>query len=186
MYTVECECGAVRSVLPTDAGSRLPCACGREIVVPSLSALKATAGQSAMSAEVRIEQMLQRGVLPRETNCLVCETPTTAVAHCWTTCERAVVQQPTDWQFSPWNVVSLVFGVLTFRKVEHERSEGRDLRFRLPLRVCPDCTDQLRDPRRMKETLLDVPAYAELLDKYPDADVSLDLGLAGIVRRDGM
>ena len=185
MYSIECDCGAVRSVLATDAGSRLPCPCGRELAVPSLSALKASTGQSAMSAEVRVEQMLHRGTLPREANCLLCEKPTTAVAHCWTTCERAVVQQPTGWQFSLWNFISLAFGVLTFRKVVYERAEGRDLRFRLPLRVCPECTDQLRDPRRLKETLLDVPAYAELPNKYPDADVSLDLGLAGIVRREG-
>jgi hypothetical protein len=67
---------------------------------------------------------------------------------------------------------------------EGDTVHGRDVRYRLPLRICPDCTGQLRDARLLKETLLDVPVYAELLDKYPHADVSLDLELAGIARRE--
>jgi hypothetical protein len=171
-------------VSATDAGCRIACACGRELVVPSLSALKASAGQSARSAEVRIEQLLRRGLLPEGTTCLLCRSTTKDVAHCWTVCERAIVQQPTGWYLSALNVVSMLFGVLTFRKVLHETSKGRDLRLRLPLRVCGNCTGQLRDPRVLKETLFAVPVYAELLDKYPDADVSLDVGLAGLTRRE--
>jgi hypothetical protein len=33
----------------------------------------------------------------------------------------------------------------------------------------------------LKETLLDVPIYAELLERYPGTDVSLDIGLAGLI-----
>jgi hypothetical protein len=155
------------------------------VAVPSLSALKASAGESAMSAEVRIEQMLQRGMLPEETACLVCRTPTKHAAHAWMVCERATVQQPGDWETGRWWFVTMLFGFLTFRKQLRETTEGRDLRFRLPLRVCRDCAGPLRNPKVLKGILLDVPVYAELLDKYPDADVSLDVGLAGIVRREG-
>lgn len=184
-YPVQCQCGAVRQVAATLAGSTIECECGRTIAVPSLSRLKEAGGESAMSAEVRIEQMLKRDMLPQETNCLVCESPTKDVAYCWTTCERAKVEQPTDWELNPWTLFSLVFGFLwlSFRKVNRETVEGRDLRFRLPLRVCASCRDLLREPLRLKETLLDVPVYAELLQKYPDADVSLDLGLSGLRRR---
>jgi hypothetical protein len=58
------------------------------------------------------------------------------------------------------------------------------VRFRLPLRVCRDCTDQLRDAGVLKATLLEVPVYAELLDKYPGAGLSLDVGLAGLTRHE--
>jgi hypothetical protein len=102
------------------------------------------------------------------------------VAHSWTVCERELQVQAAGWKVG---YLGLVFGVLSFWK-ERDRTEGRDVRFRLPLRVCRDCTDQLRDPRVLKETLLAVPVYAELLDKYPDADVSLDVGLAGLTRRE--
>lgn len=183
MYPVACECGQVHQVPATMAGSRFPCACGREVSVPSLGRLKASVGQSAVSAEVRIEQMLQRGMLPEETSCLVCRKPTKDVAHAWTVCERATVQQPGGWVTSLLSFVTILWGFIIFYKQLRETSEGRDLRFRLPLRVCRDCTDQLRDPRRLKETLLDVPVYSDLLQKYPDADVSLDAGLPGIDRR---
>jgi hypothetical protein len=135
-----------------------------------------------MSAEVRLEQMLQRGLLPQERNCLVCERPTSGLAYCWTSCERARVEQPTGWELSPWVWVTMLFGFLTLRKVRTERVEGRDLRFRLPLRICVDCGGQLRDIMRLKLTLMEVPVYAELLAKYPDAEVSFDPGLAGVAR----
>jgi len=180
MYAVQCKCGAVRPVSATDAGGRVACACGREVVVPSLSALKASAGQSAMSAEVRIEQLLARGLLPEGTTCLVCRRATNDVAHCWTVCERERQVQAAGWKVG---YLGLVFGVLSFWK-ERDRTEGRDVRFRLPLRVCRDCTDQLREAGVLKTALLEVPVYAGLLDKYPDADLSLDVGLAGLTRHE--
>src|SRR4051794_2642199 len=107
MYPVSCTCGRVQEVPPTLAGGRVPCACGLELAVPSLSALKASQGQSAMSAEVRIKQMLERRMLPEETQCLLCRTVTSNVCHCWTTCERPRVEQPTGWGLSSWTHLSL-------------------------------------------------------------------------------
>lgn len=42
----------------------------------------------------------------------------------------------------------------------------------------------LRPQSAGSDKMPDVPVYAELLDKYAHADVSLDLGLAGIARRE--
>jgi hypothetical protein len=184
LYPVECTCGKTQQIPATMAGGKVACECGLQVAIPSLSALKARAGELAMSAEVQIESLLQQGKLPSDTKCLTCGVTTNAVCYCWTTCERAKVDQPTGWDLSPWGFVSILFGFITFRKVTRERVEGRDLRFRLPLRICPNCRAELNDPRRLKETLLEVPLYARLLEKYPDADVSLDPGIAGLTPRE--
>lgn len=185
LYPVECTCGRIHDVPTTMAGGKVACGCGLQVPIPSLSALKARAGESAMSAEVQIESLLQRGMLPSETKCLSCGVTTDEVCHCWTTCERAKVDQPSGWELTPLVWVSMLFGFITLRKVNRERVEGRDLRFRLPLRVCANCRAELKDPRRLKETLLEVPLYGRLLDKYPDTDVSLDVGIAGLTPRKG-
>ena len=185
-YKVQCECGATQKVEATLAGSRLACPCGREIEVPSLSRLKGQVGRSAMSAEIQIENMLIHGVLPHEKNCLLCKRPTSAVVHCWTTCERPQVKVERSWHDYVKCVITCDLTGLLHAAGRDDADEvhGRDLRFRLPLRVCNHCSDQLRNPRLLKETLLDVPIYSELLAKYPWADVSLDLGLAEIMRRE--
>jgi hypothetical protein len=186
LYAVQCECGQTLEVPATMAGGRVTCECGREMLVPSLSKLKGQSGGSAMSAEIRLDEMLRRGTLPQETKCLLCRQPTDAVAYCWTTCERPQVEQEHGWFHYMMRFLRLDLLGLA-RDMGHNEGDtvhGRDLQYRLPLRVCPDCTAQLRDARLLKETLLDVPVYAELLDKYPHADVSLDLGLAGIARRE--
>src|SRR5262249_37963729 len=112
------------------------------------------------------------------------QTPTRDVTYCWTVCERANVQQPSDWEPSWWAPITVFFGWISFRKITRETVDGRDLRLRLPLRVCASCRDQLRDTLVLKETLQDVPIYADLLDRFPDADVSLDLGLSDMTRRE--
>jgi hypothetical protein len=147
--------------------------------------MKARAGESAMSAEMQIESLLERGKLPSETKCLSCGVPTNEICHCWTTCERAKVDQPSGWELTPWVWVTISFGFITLRRINRERIEGRDLRIRLPLRVCANCRAELKDRRRLKETLLEVPLYARLLDKYPGTNVSLDVGIAGLTPREG-
>src|SRR5204863_9925882 len=97
LYPVQCECGRTHQVAAAMAGGRVACPCGRHLVVPSLSKLKGQSGRLAMSAEVRLDDMLQRGMLPQETNCLLCRNPTVAVAYCWTTCEWPQVEHEHGW-----------------------------------------------------------------------------------------
>jgi hypothetical protein len=185
-YPVQCDCGQVHRVAATLAGTRLPCRCGREVAVPSLIRLKSAAGQAVLSPEVRLDQMLQLQMLPEETRCLVCDTPTPNTYFFWATCERVTVE--VAWGHKWWNLVLmwLCFGwvgmILAYvsGRESGDREHGRDVRFRLPLRVCPECTPRMTSPEVLKETVLTVPIYAELLDKYPGAELALDAERKGV------
>ena len=183
-YPVRCDCGQVHRVAATLAGSRFTCPCGREVAVPSLSRLKAAAGETAFSPDVRVEQMLNLGMLPQETRCVVCGTATSGVAHVWATCERAFVKKDPS---RTWWVVALgwfFFGwlalILLLLRARDDRVHGSDVQFRLPLRVCPDCAPDLAAPGTLRDAVLAVPIYAELLDKYPDAGLALDAERKGV------
>src|SRR6478672_689865 len=145
-YTLQCDCGKTLQVPGAMAGGRVLCACRREVLVPSLSKLKGQSGNSAMSAEIRLDDMLRRGVLPQDATCLTCRKPTTSVVFCWTTCERPQVEREHGW--FQYIVRAVTFDLLGLAQdmidTKGDAVHGRDLRYRLPLRICPDCTDQLR------------------------------------------
>jgi|GEM_PF-1325371 len=179
-YPVSCECGQVHRVAAALAGSHFACRCGRDVSVPSLIQLKSAAGQAVLSPEVRLEQMLQLGMLPEESRCLVCDAPTKKALFFWAMCERAVLKE--SWGQKWLGLVVLIFffgwvgllvGYLAGR-LEGDKLHGREVRFRLPLRVCSECTSKVSVPITLWDTALAVPIYAELLRKYPDAQLVFD------------
>ena len=50
---------------------------------------------------------------------------------------------------------------------------GEDRTFSLPLRVCGKCSPGLVHPRKMREALCRVPVYRRLLEKFPEAKISM-------------
>jgi hypothetical protein len=50
---------------------------------------------------------------------------------------------------------------------------GKDRTYDLPLRICADCRQQLTNELEIKDAMWEVPAYQRLLEKYPDAKVTL-------------
>jgi hypothetical protein len=123
-----------------------------------------------VSAELEIRALLQDGLLPEERECLRCGIVTPDVCRVLVVCERVEVQQPTGWSFQPlW----LLLGWVVFSRPREGRERGRDVSFRLPLRVCRECAGQLRRST-LVEVLRQVPVYARLLDKYPHAEVQLE------------
>ena len=179
-YPLKCECGKTHRVDGTLAGSKLACACGREIQIPSLSRLKSSVGEAALSAEVRIEQMIQLGILPEEKRCLICGLYTEDVQHVWAVCERLEVKEPVGKSLWLQALLIILFGLffyvfillLLFRR-EDESVHGRDVRLRLPLRVCRECAPDLESLETLREVIFKVPHYEELLDKYPHAELSI-------------
>jgi len=183
-YPVRCECGQVYRFTAAQAGSHYTCPCGRELVVPSLSQLKTAAGEEVLSPVVRLEQMLQLGMLPQQTRCVFCRRETPGVAHFWAICERAFANKDPS---RVWWIVALswfCFGwlglILLLVRARDDRVHGSDVRLRLPLRVCPECSPELVGPGALREAVLAVPIYADLLDQYPNAELALDAERKGV------
>ena len=177
-YPLRCACGKVYRVGAAQAGSHYTCPCGRRLVVPSLSRLKMAAGEEVLSPDVRVEQMLQLGMLPHETHCLLCGRATTGVTHVWAVCERAFVKKDASrvwWVIAlSWIFLGWLGLLLLLVRGRDDREHGSDVQLRLPLRVCPECGPDLVGPGALREAVLAVPEYADLLGKYPDAALSLD------------
>jgi hypothetical protein len=183
-YPVRCECGHVHHIDATLAGSTLVCGCRREVVIPSLSRLKAAAGEKALSPEVRLEQMLSLGMLPQEKTCAICGRPTMDVVFFWATLERAFVKKDPSrvWWILilTWLVLGWLFIILLLLRARDDRVFGSDVQLRLPLRICSGCAPELTNGSTLHEAVAAVPEYDELLEKFPDAELGLDTKRQGV------
>jgi hypothetical protein len=177
-YELDCECGNKLTVRETAAGAKELCPCGRTLVVPSLHELRRRAGLPApgLPPEKVVETLLLAGKLPEETYCVLCATPTDRVICCTTECERAYVQcgRHAWWVYL---LGFLTFGWLGAIAVHassgEDREWGADRIFPLPLRVCADCQPRLNGTAALNAALCRVPVYRRLLEKYPEARVTL-------------
>jgi hypothetical protein len=177
-YQVDCECGDYVTVEETDAGTTAQCRCGRAIQVPSLSELRRSAGvaESGISPELVVESLLLAGELPEEDYCVLCGVPTEHCIICSTECARAHVESGEH----PWWVHAFAFltfgwlGALLAQFTQRDaKQSGRDIIFSLPLRICDFCRQEITNPAELKAAMSRVPLYRRLLNKYPEARVSL-------------
>jgi hypothetical protein len=158
------------------------------VQVPSLSRLKSLAGEAVLSPEVRLEQMQQLGMLPIETRCACCRAETKDVAYFWVICERIEVEQTAGRGLLMAIVMALMFGLFfyvliimyLFRRDSGEKERGRDVRLRLPLRICGKCSPLLADHSDLEQAVWSSPAYDALLDKYPHAELGLETTQRGV------
>ena len=181
LYPLNCDCGKRHEVSASQAGSDLKCDCGRTIDVPSLRDLRIAAGEDPRSAELAIMSMLNRGELPQEKECLKCGLPTGEVMNVSVECEK--VESPEDTGFFSLVIrlffivfVAPIFAIIVTiyenRRFEgDETSWGRNVSFRLPLRMCSDCS---RSPgiSGIRELMMKIDLYRRLFEKYPSASIS--------------
>jgi hypothetical protein len=172
MYPVACECGATIQVPGTAAGTTVTCQCARKVDVPTLARLKASVGQSAISADLELEHLAATGALPLESNCTICGGETTNKVAFSVVCERP--EDKSGGSF--WYQVFFIWfsPLLYMMHMATRRSEvhGRNVVFRLPLRVCETCQPSVNSRSAIRDALRRTPVYARLLDKYPDAKIS--------------
>jgi hypothetical protein len=171
-YPVGCECGATIHVPGTSAGTTFTCQCGRQVEVPGLARLKASVGQAVLSADLELQHLTAAEALPLEKDCVICgRTTDDQVAY------RVVCERPeTKGRVPLWQQV-LLMGLSPLLYVFHmsgQRVEvhGRDVAFRLPVRVCEGCAQTLTTPAAVRDAMDETPVYARLFDKYPDAKIS--------------
>jgi len=173
-YPVPCDCGTVREVLAGDAGSSFACDCGKTVDVPSLVKLKASVGQSTVSADFELDQMIGSNALPVEDTCGVCGLRTMNKAFVEVMCDREEEKKGIEKQAALGGFFGWAIGwFLAYlrKRGQPGKAIGQNLRCHLPIRVCEGCAAG-RWTVKLTRTVLDrTPLYARLLDKYPDAEV---------------
>lgn len=173
-YELPCECGATVLVTEGSAGSRVACRCGRAVQVPSLKRLREMAGVPTHSPEFVIERLLLANELPQETACALCGAETTGASYCMADCAvRAMVERPRRW-YELGNLAWFLVGAAPYDvRTEAAREHGRDLIFRLPLRVCGACMPRLSEKDTLLRAVRRTELYRQLLERFPEARVSL-------------
>jgi hypothetical protein len=175
-FRIQCTCGLTMTVSEAAAGGEALCACGQTVHIPEWTELRIRAGLPPynISPELLIENMLVKGELPFDDRCIRCEEVTDHIVQVLTACERVWVK---DTGGGTWaSIFAMMFlgiwGVLIAQRGEG-KAYGKDKVYSLPLRICPTCRQTLRTPHDIKLCMSAVPTYHLLLDKFPDAEVSL-------------
>ena len=133
--------------------------------MPDLRTLRATAGESTASPEVVVEAILRDGQVPGGDGCAHCGGPTTEVCHVAVECERRETKVG-GWKINPLAAIAGIF----LAEATEEREHGRDVAYRLPVRMCKGCVRGL-SRSAVPVALRRVEEYRRLLDKYPHAAV---------------
>ena len=172
-YSVACGCGKVHEVSSGSAGTKMACSCGRTVEVPSLSVLRREAGEFSASPELIIESMLANQELPEDSLCAVCHVETDHICYFNVICEQVEAEKKGLGVFG--YVAALLVGMLSHAVLfefmsagKNPQTRGRNVRYRLPLRLCPVCAT---DKGSALALLSHVPVYAHLFKKYPHARI---------------
>lgn len=147
--------------------------------MPLLSALRRSAGETAipLNAIETIQGLIRDGELPKGDRCPYSGAAANCTFLVRVQCERSWVRgsEPIGARDAIVYVVFLgwIGALIAYGKSRGRREElGRDTIIDLPLRVSADAAAKLarlRSQRAWKALLRKTPAYARLLDEYPDA-----------------
>jgi hypothetical protein len=117
-------------------------------------------------------------MLPQQDRCVICREATSDKAYFWATCEQTFTKRDPSQSFWHLLVAWVFFGwlmlILLLLRAREDPVHGTNVRFRLPLRVCSDCRPDLRDVQALRDAVVAVPIYADLLEKYPDTELVFD------------
>ena len=176
-YRVTCECGKAFRVTSGEAGSSLPCVCGKTVVVPALSKLRESVVASADTPEVEFDARLRTGQLPIERKCVLCQSETEQVTMISMRCkqrqELAVMPLLLGLLYLVPCVgwIAALLGAAVAVKTIRERGTVEDAVIDFPVRVCPKCTPRLAGGGVARSAVKSTELYANLLAKYSHAKV---------------
>ena len=142
--------------------------------MPCLSDLRRSAGQEAyeLSTVDRVRKMVAEGLLPSPGLCVVSQRPTQEKMYFTIACETP---EAVGGYSSGWLMVFRIFSPLLARLARREQPKllGREIVVRVPLSISADCQPAVRkmSSTRLRELLGTVPAYAQLLQEYPCAQI---------------
>jgi len=174
-FTIDCSCGAQHRVTAVEAGRTRRCRCGNDISIPRLSELRRSVGEQPYLVGIadKLRRMSAEQELPLGPICMECGRQTSNALPCRVECERPYAKGPGFWSTLLTHVV-LPFSMLmgAWREYSNPEVHGRESIVETPLRLCPDCAAKVRkSKRRIRELLLRVPPYADLLQEHPNAGI---------------
>lgn len=112
--------------------------------------------------------------LPPDTHCVCCQINTAETLECWVECERTYDRTGKGWAMAilfVWNLPLYLLARVFGGKSVHE-VDGRELFVRTPLSICETCQRTTsHDSLTIRQLLLRVKLYQQLLEKYPHAQV---------------
>jgi hypothetical protein len=181
-----CECGGSVIAQAGDAGSSIVCRCGRMVRAPRLSELRTLAGQDAfVTNPVEAIRKIQReGHSPAGKSCLVCGGKSPVQYRCDATCESSHLKggqsdAPGVLGWLTFFCMAFFLGIgFLFRRGGQSEGvvHGHDVGVTFDLPVCDACAATNGKPTRTavaKNLMLQVPAYRDLLARYPDLKLSV-------------
>lgn len=194
-YSIICACGQPVQVIAAEAGTTKSCECGRPNRVPRLSELRRSLAAPATAdwdsnrrqleklgipedillrygAANALRHLHQQGMLPLETFCLQCMSPTSESLNCWVECSVPQAKKE-GWLTTIACLLSI--DVLMHLAVESKTPvvHGEELVINAPLRLCADCASRLRKDRAAIRNLIrQLPLYQPLLKQYPEAAIN--------------
>jgi hypothetical protein len=178
-YNVTCECGATAPVAASQAGTEIHCRCGKSIIVPTLSALRATGDDSEpeASALARVRTLLASGKLPAGDRCPLTGKPADVVVTFHVQCEEPWMRrsEPSAVQMAMLIFVLGWLAALFSRRTGEHEVCGNDISIELPVRLSIDAARRLDRnwrQRPLRRLLAKTPAYRDLLKEYPRARIS--------------
>ncbi len=180
-FCVPCECGQKLRVGVCDAGSTKACQFGRNLLIPSLSTLRETAGLDAyeICPSAEINQAVAQGTWVLSGNCSHCDCGTDSAVWLHGVCEQRWLESGSDSGLDAFPILSMIFGGLVgsilvrsmnIPSARYGKEMGRDVSFKAPFRLCESCQRALRSKRGALTFAKSVPALQKLLSKYPDAN----------------
>ena len=175
-FAVPCRCGKNVVAKATDAGAKLPCACGLLVEIPSLSKMRSALGSAGATPEFTLTTLLARKLLPQEHDCAICECETSDCFWVQVRCEAPTAKP----RMSLVEVILLVLLwplfigkiFIFFSSQGAGEAQGRDVSFTLPIRLCSECTSELESWDVVKEAMCRTPVYADLLEKHPGSQMA--------------
>jgi hypothetical protein len=179
-------CGCGRSVFAStkDAGGVILCACGRAVVVPSLSRLRTLAGRDAFvtNPAEAIEKALRSGENPAGEACVMCAATNPIVFMCHATCETTHVKGGHNYLAQLLFMLFFsVMGAIRMFASDDEADEtevcGHDVGVSFPLPVCESCSKSAGGVARAnvaRKLMVHVPMYKELIKRYPKLKIEVN------------
>lgn len=178
-----CPCGRYVQVTAGQAGTNVRCECGTTLPVPKLADLRRLAGKDpyATNPAERIAKMERAGQLVLPDQCVACYMRTEGVLECIAVCEKkhTEVQADTSLASRLFMILSPVLYLLVKLFVPPADSEikihGHEVQAMLRLRLCANCrpsSSHFISRDTLVTWLRTVPIYAELLDLYPEAEIT--------------